>query len=315
MLQAFQRTIAKPIVATGVGLHSGLKVQMTLRPADIGCGIVFHRVDLPGSDPVPARAGLITDTRLASVLQVGVARVSTVEHLMSACAGLGIDNLHVDLSAEEVPIMDGSASTFAYLLSSAGIVEQLAPRRYIRVLQSIEVSEGVASRRKWARLVPHPSFRVRFSIDFQHPAIDTSGKFIDIDFASRSYDREIARARTFGFVQDVEGLRAQGLARGGCLDNAIVLDEYRVLNNDGLRYPDEFVRHKVLDAIGDLYLLGAPLLASYEADKSGHGLNNQLARALMQQPEAWEWAELAAADAPQAAATPGLPNRPQAAFG
>lgn len=314
MLQAFQRTIAKSISATGIGLHSGLKVQLALRPAEPGTGIVFHRTDLPGSEPIPARAGLIAETRLASVLQVGVARVSTVEHLMSACAGLGIDNLHIDLSAEEVPIMDGSASTFAYLLSAAGIVQQAAPRRYIRVIHPLEVSEGEGARRKWARLAPHSSFRVRFSIDFQHPAIDSSGKMIDIDFATNSYDREIARARTFGFVQDVEGLRAQGLARGGCLDNAIVLDEYRVLNTDGLRYPDEFVRHKVLDAIGDLYLLGAPLLACYEADKSGHGLNNRLARALLDQPEAWEWVELTQTASP-VPAQPGFEVQPAAAFG
>lgn len=237
---------------------------------------------------MPARADGVGDTRLASVLQKGDVRVSTVEHVMSALAGLGIDNIHVDLTGEEVPIMDGSAATFVYLLRSAGIVEQNAPKRFIRVTKPIEYREGEGKQEKWARLEPHDGFSLAFSIDFRHPAIDSTANFAEVDFATHSYTKEIARARTFGFVNEVEALRSMGLARGGSLDNAIVMDEYRVLNSDGLRYDDEFVKHKILDAIGDLYLLGKPLVARYVACKSGHYMNNQLARALLAQEDSWE---------------------------
>jgi len=283
-----QRTVKSVIRTTGVGLHSGRRVELTLRPAAPDTGIVFHRIDLPEVVDLPASALGVGDTRMASVLQQGEARVSTVEHLMSACAGLGIDNLHVDLTAEEVPIMDGSANTFVYLLRSAGIEEQAAPKRFIRVTKTVEVREGEGRDAKWARLEPYAGFALAFSIDFQHPAISATSGFAEIDFARDSYTREIARARTFGFVNDVEALRSMGLARGGSLDNAIVMDEYRVLNSDGLRYDDEFVKHKILDAIGDLYLIGKPLIARYVAHKSGHALNNQLARALLAAEDSWE---------------------------
>jgi UDP-3-O-[3-hydroxymyristoyl] N-acetylglucosamine deacetylase len=231
---------------------------------------------------------MVKDTRMASVLSNGQARVSTVEHLMSALAGLGIDNLHVDLTAEEVPIMDGSAATFVYLLRSAGIQEQASAKQFLRVLKPIEVREGEGADAKWARLEPHEGFAVAFSIDFRHPAIDSTASFAEIDFATDSYVKQIARARTFGFVNEVEALRSAGLARGGSFDNAIVMDEYRVLNSDGLRYDDEFVKHKILDAVGDLYLIGKPLVARYVACKSGHALNNQLALKLLAQPDAFE---------------------------
>lgn len=299
-----QRTLRTPVHCTGVGLHSGRRVRMTLRPAAADTGIVFHRTDLPGTSPVPALAGNVTETRLASVLQIGQARVSTVEHLMSACAGLGIDNLHVDLDAEEVPIMDGSAGTFVFLLQSAGLQEQEAPKRFIRILEPIEIVEGEGAQRKSARLEPHDGFALRFSIDFRHPAIDATANTAEVDFSQSSYLKEIARARTFGFVQDVEGLRAAGLARGGSLDNAIVMDEYRVLNAEGLRFGDEFVKHKMLDAIGDLYLIGHPIIGRYVAHKSGHALNNRLARQLIQTPEAWRWESFAAPEQVPAGALP-----------
>jgi UDP-3-O-[3-hydroxymyristoyl] N-acetylglucosamine deacetylase len=283
-----QRTIQKSISTKGVGLHSGRRVEITLRPAAPDTGIVFHRVDLPEVVDLPALADKVGDTRMASVLQNGKVRVSTVEHLMSALCGLGIDNLHVDLTAEEVPIMDGSAGTFVYLLRTAGLEEQLAPKHFLRVLKPVEVREGEGSGLKWARLEPFDGFALSFSIDFHHPAIDSTANFAEVDFARDSYVKEVARARTFGFVNEVEALRAAGLARGGSLDNAIVMDEYRVLNSDGLRYDDEFVKHKILDAIGDLYLAGKPLVARYVACKSGHGLNNQLVRALLARQEAWE---------------------------
>jgi UDP-3-O-[3-hydroxymyristoyl] N-acetylglucosamine deacetylase len=292
-----QRTIQSITRTTGVGLHSGRRVELTLRPAAPNTGIVFHRIDLDEPVDIPADALMIGDTRLASVLQVGKVRVSTVEHLMSACAGLGIDNLHVDLTAEEVPIMDGSASTFVFLIQSAGIEEQPVAKRFIRVLKPVEVREGEGAAAKWARLEPHDGFALAFSIDFRHPAIDATANFAEIDFAQHSYLREIARARTFGFVQDVEMLRAAGLARGGSYDNAIVLDEYRVLNAEGLRYDDEFVKHKILDAIGDLYLIGSPLIARYVAHKSGHGMNNQLVRALLARQDAWEYVSFDQAEA------------------
>lgn len=283
-----QRTIQKAISTKGVGLHSGRRVELTLRPAAPNTGIVFHRVDLPEVVDLPARADQVGNTRLASVLQQGNVRVSTVEHLMSALAGLGIDNLHIDLTAEEVPIMDGSAGTFVYLLRSAGLLEQAAPKKFLRVLKPVEVREGEGKDAKWARLEPYNGFALSFSIDFKHPAIDSTANFARVDFEKDSYVKTIARARTFGFASEVEALRSMGLARGGSLDNAIVMDEYRVLNSDGLRFEDEFVKHKILDAIGDLYLIGRPLVAHYVACKAGHGLNNQLARALLAQEDAWE---------------------------
>jgi UDP-3-0-acyl N-acetylglucosamine deacetylase len=283
-----QRTIQKTISTKGVGLHSGRRVEITLRPAAPNTGIVFHRVDLPQVVAIPARADNVGNTRLASVLQKDGVIVSTVEHLMSALAGLGVDNLHVDLTAEEVPIMDGSAGTFVYLLRSAGLQEQAAPKKFLRVLKPVEVREGEGKDAKWARLEPYNGFALSFSIDFKHPAIDSTANFAKVDFEKDSYVKTIARARTFGFASEVEALRAAGLARGGSLDNAIVMDEYRVLNADGLRFEDEFVKHKILDAIGDLYLIGHPLVAHYVACKSGHGLNNQLARTLLAQQDAWE---------------------------
>jgi len=279
-----QRTIKSLVKTVGIGLHSGRKVTLTLRPAAADTGIVFTRVDLPEAVEIPAAASAIGDTRLASVLQKDGARVSTVEHLMSACAGLGIDNLYVDVDAEEIPIMDGSAASFVFLLQSAGIEEQSAAKRFIRVKKAVEVREGD----KLARLEPYFGFKLSFTIDFRHPAVDKTGQTFAIDFADTSYVREIARARTFGFAHEVEALREMGLARGGSLDNAIVLDEHRMLNNEELRYGDEFVRHKILDAIGDLYVVGHPLIGAYVAHKSGHGLNNQLLRALLADQEAYE---------------------------
>ncbi|SNS21971.1 UDP-3-O-[3-hydroxymyristoyl] N-acetylglucosamine deacetylase [Noviherbaspirillum humi] len=283
-----QRTVKQLVKTTGVGLHSGTRVDLTLRPAAPDTGIVFRRVDLNPPVELPANAVDVGDTRMASTLDKSGAKVSTVEHLMSACAGLGIDNLYIDLTAEEIPIMDGSASTFVFLLQQAGVEEQNAPKKFIRVKKPVEVREGKGAQEKWARLEPYNGFRLKFFIEFNHPAVDSTGQIAEIDFAEDSYVREIARARTFGFMQDVETLRGMGLARGGSLENAIVMDEYRILNPDGLRYENEFVRHKILDAIGDLYLVGMPLLASYTAHKSGHGLNNQLLRALLAQPDAYE---------------------------
>ncbi|WP_423195950.1 MULTISPECIES: UDP-3-O-acyl-N-acetylglucosamine deacetylase [unclassified Cupriavidus] len=279
-----QRTIKSLVKTVGIGLHSGRKVTLTLRPAPVDAGIVFTRVDLPEPVEIPVAASAIGDTRLASVLQKNGARVSTVEHLMSACAGLGIDNLYVDVDAEEIPIMDGSAASFVFLLQSAGIEEQSAAKRFIRVKRAVEVREGD----KLARLEPFFGFKLAFTIDFRHPAVDKTGQTFSIDFGDTSYVREIARARTFGFAHEVEALREMGLARGGSLDNAIVLDEHRMLNNEELRYGDEFVRHKILDAIGDLYVVGHPLIGAYVAHKSGHGLNNQLLRALLADQEAYE---------------------------
>ncbi|KQV91154.1 UDP-3-O-[3-hydroxymyristoyl] N-acetylglucosamine deacetylase [Massilia sp. Root351] len=283
-----QRTIKEKVCTTGVGLHSGTKVVLTLRPAAPGVGVVFRRVDQVPPVEFPASAMAVTDTRMATVLSKGDIRISTVEHLMSACAGLGIDNLYVDVSAEEIPIMDGSASSFVYLLQQAGVQEQNAAKKFIRVLKPVEVREGKPGNEKWARLVPHDGFKLDFFIEFNHPAVDGTAQRATIDFGDVTYVQAIARARTFGFMQDVEMLRGIGLARGGSLENAIVMDEYRILNADGLRYDDEFVRHKILDAIGDLFLVGHPLVASYEAHKSGHALNNQLLRALLADPQAYE---------------------------
>jgi len=272
----------------GVGLHSGQRVELTLRPAQPDTGIVFRRVDLPQPVDIPISATAVTDTRLASTISNGGAKVFTVEHLMSACAGLGIDNLYIDITAEEVPILDGSASSFVFLLQSAGIVEQNAPKRFIRVLKPVEVREGEGANVKWARLEPHHGYKLSFEIDFRHPAVDSTGQNVVFDMDTDVYTRDIARARTFGFTRDVEMMRANGLALGGGLDNAIVMDDYKVLNSDGLRYDDEFVKHKILDAMGDLYLIGKPLLASYVAFRSGHAMNNKLLRELLSQPDAFE---------------------------
>ncbi len=283
-----QRTISQIVSTTGVGLHCGTRVELTLRPAPINTGIVFRRVDIHPPVELPANATGVGDTRMASVLEKDGVRVSTVEHLMSACAGLGIDNLIVDLTAEEIPIMDGSAASFVFLLQQAGRSEQDAAKKFIRVCKSVEVREGEGAHEKWARLEPCHGFRLKFFIEFNHPAIDGSGQTAEVDLSFESYIQEIARARTFGFMQDVETLRGMGLARGGSLENAIVMDEFRILNRGGLRYRNEFVRHKILDAMGDLYLIGHPLLASYTAHKSGHGLNNKLLRALLADPTAYE---------------------------
>jgi UDP-3-O-[3-hydroxymyristoyl] N-acetylglucosamine deacetylase len=274
--------------AVGVGLHSGQRVELTLRPAAPDTGIVFRRVDLPEPVDIPVRAESVTDTRLASTISVGQAKVFTVEHLMSACAGLGIDNLYVDITAEEVPILDGSASSFVFLLQSAGIVEQKAPKRFLRVLKTVQVSEGEGANIKWAKLEPYHGYKLSFEIDFRHPAVDSTGQQVVFDMSEGVYSRDIARARTFGFTKDVEMMRANGLALGGGLDNAIVMDDYKVLNADGLRYDDEFVKHKILDAMGDLYIVGKPLLAAYSAFRSGHAMNNLLLRELLSQPDAYE---------------------------
>ncbi len=283
-----QRTLKTLTRAVGVGLHSGQRVELTLRPAPVDTGIVFRRVDLPEPVDIAVNAQAITDTRLASTIGTGSAKVHTLEHLMSACAGLGIDNLYVDITAEEVPILDGSASSFVFLLQSAGVVTQKAPKKFIRVLKPVEVREGEGAQAKWARLEPYHGFSLSFEIDFRHPAVDSTGQMVKFDFTEGVYSRDIARARTFGFTKDVEMLRSNGLALGGGLDNAIVMDDYKVLNADGLRYDDEFVKHKILDAIGDLYVVGRPLLAAYTAFRSGHAMNNQLLRALLAQPEAYE---------------------------
>jgi UDP-3-O-[3-hydroxymyristoyl] N-acetylglucosamine deacetylase len=279
-----QRTIKSIVKTVGIGIHSGRKVELTLRPAGPDTGIVFSRVDLPQPVEIPARAESIGDTRLASVLQRDGARVSTIEHLMSACAGLGIDNMYVDVTAEEIPIMDGSAASFVFLIQSAGIEQQNALKKFIKVTKPVEIREGD----KFARLDPYFGFHLKFRIDFRHPAVDRTGQECEVDFADTSYVREISRARTFGFAHEFEQLREMGLARGGSMENAIVLDEYRILNNDGLRYNDEFAKHKMLDAIGDLYVVGHPLLASYTAYKSGHGLNNALLRELLKREDAYE---------------------------
>ena len=286
MLQ--QRTLQSLTHAVGVGLHSGQRVELTLRPAAPDTGIVFRRVDLPEPVDIVVSAEAVTDTRLASTISRGNAKVHTIEHLMSACAGLGLDNLYVDITAEEVPILDGSASSFVFLLQSAGIALQNAPKRFIRVTRSVEVREGEGPSLKWARLDPHHGYKLSFEIEFHHPAVDSTGQRVVFDMDQGVYTRDIARARTFGFTRDVEMMRANGLALGGGLDNAIVMDDYKVLNSDGLRYDDEFVKHKILDAMGDLYIVGHPLLAAYSAFRSGHALNNQLLRALLAQPDAYE---------------------------
>ncbi|MDB5902603.1 MAG: lpxC [Betaproteobacteria bacterium] len=281
----YQRTLKNVIRATGVGLHTGEKVYLTLRPAAADTGIVFRRIDLAEPVDIKAEPYAVGDTRLSSCLQKDGVRVSTVEHLMSALAGLGVDNVYVDLTAGEVPIMDGSAGPFVFLLQSAGIEEQKATKKFIRVLKTVEVRSGD----KWVRFDPYNGFKLDLAIDFNHPVLERTRQSVTIDFSTTSYVKEVSRARTFGFMQDVEMMRAQGLGLGGSLDNAIVMDEYRVLNSDGLRYDDEFVKHKVLDAIGDLYLLGHPLIGAFSGYKSGHALNNALLRSLLEQREAWEY--------------------------
>ena len=279
-----QRTLKTIVKATGVGLHSGAKVTLVLRPAQPDTGVVFRRLDLPSAPEIPARGDLVGETRLCSCLVSGDTKIYTIEHLMSALAGLGVDNVHVDLDGPEVPIMDGSAAPFVLLIQQAGIEEQGAPKRFLRVKKRVEAKDGD----KWAVLEPYEGFKLSFSIVYDHPVIEKSNTSLTVDFASTSYLKEVARARTFGFMQDVEDLRDAGLALGGGLENAVVLDEYRVLNAGGLRFADEFIRHKILDAIGDLYLLGRPLLAAFSAHKSGHALNNRLLRELMADPAAVE---------------------------
>jgi len=283
-----QRTLKTLTKAVGVGLHSGQRVELTLRPAPPDSGIRFRRVDLAEPVEIPVEATSVTDTRLASTISRGKAKVHTIEHIMSACAGLGVDNLVIDITAEEVPILDGSASSFVYLLQSAGIEWQPAPRRFLRVLMPVEVREGEGAQLKWARLTPHHGFTLSFEIDFQHPAVDATQQQVTFDMGSGRYSRDIARARTFAFSKDVEMMRASGLALGGGLDNAIVMDDTRVLNEGGLRYAEEFAKHKILDAIGDLYCVGHPMLASYTAFRSGHALNNQLLRTLLARRDAWD---------------------------
>ncbi len=280
-----QRTLKNSVHATGVGLHTGERVDLTLRPAPANSGIIFRRVDLSPVVEIRAEALAVHDTRLSTCLEANGARVATIEHLMSACAGLGVDNAYIDLSSAEVPIMDGSAGTFIFLLQSAGIVEQSAAKKFIRIKKTVEVKDGD----KWVRFEPFNGYKLSFTINFTHPVFATTKQNVTIDLGEHSYIKEVSRARTFGFMQDVEAMRAQGLALGGNLDNAIVMDEYRIINPDGLRFEDEFVKHKVLDAIGDLYLLGHPLIGAFSGYKSGHALNNALLRALLADEQAWEF--------------------------
>jgi UDP-3-O-[3-hydroxymyristoyl] N-acetylglucosamine deacetylase len=289
-----QRTLKNVIRATGVGLHTGEKIYLTLRPAAPDTGIVFRRVDLDSPVDIPARAENVGDTRLSTTLVRDGTRISTVEHLLSAFAGLGIDNAYVDVSAPEVPIMDGSAGPFVFLIQSAGVEEQKVAKRFIRIKRPVEVKQGD----KTARFEPFNGFKVSFGIDFDHPAMARDSRQSEIDFSSTSFVKEVSRARTFGFLRDIETLRDSGLALGGSMDNAIVVDDFRVLNEDGLRYEDEFVKHKILDAIGDLYLLGHSLIGAFSGYKSGHELNNRLLKALIAQPDAWE--EVTFDDAEQA---------------
>jgi UDP-3-O-[3-hydroxymyristoyl] N-acetylglucosamine deacetylase len=281
-----QRTLKNAVSVTGVGLHSGKKVTLGLRPAPANSGIVFRRVDVKPIEDIRARAELVHDTRLSTCMEQNGVRVATIEHLMSALAGLGVDNAYVDLNSAEVPIMDGSAGTFIFLLQSAGIVEQSAAKRFIRIKKTVEVEQGD----KWVRFEPYHGYKLTFTINFAHPVFANTKQHVVVDLGEESYVRDISRARTFGFMQDVENMRAQGLALGGSLDNAIVMDDYRVLNADGLRFEDEFVKHKVLDAIGDLYLLGYPLIGAFSGYKSGHAMNNTLLRKLLADEQAWEFA-------------------------
>ncbi|WP_353981829.1 UDP-3-O-acyl-N-acetylglucosamine deacetylase [Salinicola endophyticus] len=299
-----QRTLQNTIRATGVGLHSGEKVYLTLRPAAPNTGIVFVRTDLDPVVQIPADAQRVTDTKLCTALSRDGVKVATVEHLMSAFAGLGIDNAYVELSAAEVPIMDGSAGPFVFLIQSAGIAEQAAPKKFIRIKREVTVSDDG----KQATFLPHNGFKVSFAIDFDHPVFDQQKQTASVDFSTTSFVKEVSRARTFGFMRDLEFLRSQNLALGGSLDNAIVVDDYRIVNQDGLRYEDEFVKHKMLDAIGDLYQLGYSLIGEFRGYKSGHGLNNQLCRELLAHPEAFEIVtfEEAAEPAPISYAAPAM---------
>lgn len=287
-----QRTLKSLTRAVGVGVHGGHRVELTLRPAPVDSGVVFRRIDLPQPVDIPVHPHSVCDTRMATSLSPGgdpgAPKVNTVEHLLSACAGLGIDNLIVDITAEEVPILDGSAASFVFLLQSAGIAVQDAPKRFLRILKAIEVREGSGPSLKWARLEPFDGYKLTFEIDFDHPAVDQTGQHVVFDMGSGRYTREIARARTFGFTKDVELMRARGLGLGGSLDNVVVVDDTKVLNSGGLRYGDEFVKHKILDAIGDLFVIGHPMIAAYSAFKSGHALNNTLVRAVLADPRSFE---------------------------
>jgi UDP-3-O-[3-hydroxymyristoyl] N-acetylglucosamine deacetylase len=301
MLQ--QRTIKTVTRAVGLGVHGGQKVELTFRPAPADAGISFRRVDLPQPVVIPVNAATVCDTRMATTISPGgdpgAPKVQTIEHLLSACAGLGLDNLVIDITGEEVPVLDGSAASFVYLLQSAGIELQDAPKRFIRVKKTVEIRDGEGAALKWAKLEPHHGYVLTFEIEFDHPAVNASGQRVSFDMGSNRYKRDIARARTFGFSKDVEAMRAHGLGLGGSMDNVIVLGDTRVLNEGGLRYDDEFVKHKILDAIGDLHVAGKPMLAHYTAFKSGHALNNQLLRKLLADPEAFEVVSFdSAADAP-----------------
>ena len=285
-----QRTLKSITRAVGVGVHGGQRVELTLRPAAADSGIMFRRVDLPVPVDIPVNATAVCDTRMATTISPqgdpGAPKVNTIEHLLSACAGLGLDNLVVDITNEEVPILDGSAASFVFLLQSAGIEVQKAPKRFLRIKKPVEVREGEGNTLKWARLEPYDGYKLTFEIDFNHPAVNQTGQQVTFDMGSGQYKRDIARARTFGFTKDVEMMRSRGLGLGGSMDNVIVVDDSRVLNSDGLRYDDEFAKHKILDAIGDLKVLGQPLLASYSAFRSGHALNNKLLRKLLADPTA-----------------------------
>jgi UDP-3-O-[3-hydroxymyristoyl] N-acetylglucosamine deacetylase len=288
-----QRTLKSITRAVGVGVHGGQRVELTLRPASPNTGILFRRVDLPVPVDIPVRVDAVCDTRMATTISPGgdpgAPKVNTIEHLLSACAGLGLDNLVVDITAEEVPILDGSAASFVFLLQSAGIELQSQPKKFLRIIKPVEIREGQGRQLKWARLTPLEGYTLTFEIDFDHPAVNQTGQQFSFDMGSGLYRRDIARARTFGFSKDVDLMRSRGLGLGGSMDNAIVVDDHRVLNSGGLRYDDEFVKHKILDAIGDLYVCGHPLLAAYTAFKSGHALNNKLMRAVFADPTCFEW--------------------------
>jgi UDP-3-O-[3-hydroxymyristoyl] N-acetylglucosamine deacetylase len=287
-----QRTLKSITRAVGVGVHGGQRVELTLRPAAADSGILFRRVDLPLPVDIPVTVEAVCDTRMATTISPGgdpgAPKVNTIEHLLSACAGLGLDNLVVDITNEEVPILDGSAASFVFLLQSAGIEVQKAPKRFLRIRKPVEVREGEGHTLKWARLDPYDGYKLTFEIEFKHPAVDQTGQQFSFDMGSGQYKRDIARARTFGFTKDVEMMRARGLGLGGSMDNVIVVDDYRVLNSEGLRYDDEFVKHKILDAIGDMHVLGHPLIAAYTGYKSGHALNNKLLRAVLADASAYE---------------------------
>ena len=287
-----QRTLKSLTRAVGVGVHGGQRVELTLRPAAVDSGIIFRRVDLPVPVDIPVNPTAVCDTRMATTIspggEVGAPKVNTIEHLLSACAGLGLDNVTIDITNEEVPILDGSAASFVYLLQSAGIEIQKAPKRFLRIKKPVEIREGEGNALKWARLEPYDGYKLTFEIDFNHPAVNQTGQQFSFDMGSGQYKRDIARARTFGFTKDVEMMRARGLGLGGSMDNVIVVDDYRVLNHDGLRYDDEFVKHKILDAIGDMHVLGHPLIAAYVGYKSGHALNNKLLRAVLADESAYD---------------------------